>query len=124
MATLSIASILAESAARHPGRTAVLLGEGRTTYAELWEQTRRYATTLRDRGIGPGDPVAVLIPNVTDFPRVYYAVLALGGVVVPVHALLRAEEIAYVIDDSGAKLLVCAGPLLGPDAGRSWFSSA
>ncbi len=54
----------------------------------------------------------MLIPNVADFPRVYYAVLALGGVVVPVHALLKSEEIAYVLRDSGSALLVCAGPLL------------
>ncbi len=113
MATLSIASILAESAARYPDRTAVVLGDDRTSYADLWEQTRRYAAVLRDRGVGPGDKVGVLIPNVTDFPRVYFAVLAVGGVVVPVHALLRAEEIAYVLGDSGATLLVCAGPLLG-----------
>lgn len=38
----------------------------------------------------PGTPVAMLIPNVTDFPRVYFAVLALGGIVVPIHSLLKA----------------------------------
>ncbi|HWL37391.1 MAG TPA: long-chain fatty acid--CoA ligase [Frankiaceae bacterium] len=117
MATLSIASILAESAVRHSDRTAVVMGESRTTYADLWLDARRYAAALRDTaGIGPGDKVAVLIPNVPDFPTTYYGVLALGAVVVPVHALLKAEEIAYVLQDSGAKALVCAGPLLGEGA--------
>ena len=54
----------------------------------------------------------MLMPNVPDFPRVYYAALSLGAVVVPVHALLVAREIAYVLQDSGAKLLVAAAPLL------------
>ena len=117
MATLSIATILAESAARHADRTAVVMGPSRTTYAELWTEARRYAAALRDAAdIGPGDKVAVLIPNVPDFPKTYYGVLALGGVVVPVHALLKAEEIAFVLEDSGAKALVCAGPLLGEGA--------
>jgi long-chain acyl-CoA synthetase len=116
MATLSIATILAESAVRHADRTALVLGESRTTYADLWLDARRYAAALRDRGVGPGDKVAVLIPNVPDFPKTYYGVLALGAVVVPVHALLKGEEIAYVLKDSGAKLLVCAGPLLGEGA--------
>jgi long-chain acyl-CoA synthetase len=59
-----------------------------------------------------GDRVAILIPNVPDFPRVYYAVLALGAVVVPVHALLKPDEIEYVLRDSASSLLVCAAPLL------------
>jgi long-chain acyl-CoA synthetase len=113
MATLSIASILAESAVRHAARPAVVIGEQRITYASLWAAARTAAAGLRERGIGAGDRVAVLIPNVPDFPVTYYGVLALGAVVVPVHALLRAEEIAYVLSDSGARLLVCHDALTG-----------
>ena len=114
--TLSLASLLAESALRSPARTAVVMGDERVSYRELWEQTRAYAGVLRDRGVGPGDRVALLIPNVPDFPRVYFAVHALGGVVVPVHALLGPEEISFVLQDSGARLLVCAGPLMAAGA--------
>jgi long-chain acyl-CoA synthetase len=117
MATLSIASILAESAERHADRTAVVMGESRTTYADLWRDARRYAAALRDTyGIGAGDKVAVLVPNVPDFPKTYYGALALGAVVVPVHALLKAEEIAFVLRDSGATLLVCHDALAGEGA--------
>jgi long-chain acyl-CoA synthetase len=45
-------------------------------------------------------------PNVTDFPRSYYAILAAGAVVVPIHMLLTPEEISYILRDSGAKLLI------------------
>ncbi len=110
--SLTLAAVLAESAHRHPDRDAVVMGQERISYRALWEQTRRYATVLREAGIGPGDRVALLIPNVPDFPRAYYAILSLGAVVVPVHALLVAREIGFVLTDSQAKLLIVAGPLL------------
>jgi long-chain acyl-CoA synthetase len=110
--SMNLAAVLAESALRAPDADAVVLGEQRISYRDLWEQTRRYAAVLAEEGIGPGDRVAVLIPNVPDFPRAYFAVLSLGAVVVPVHALLVAREISYTLTDSGAKLLICAGPLL------------
>ena len=71
---------------------------------------------LREAGVGPGDRVALLMPNVPDFPRVYYAILSLGAVVVPVHALLVAREIGFVLTDSQAKVLVAAAPLLAQGA--------
>jgi long-chain acyl-CoA synthetase len=114
--SLTIASILAESAVRHADNTAVVLGDLRLTYKQLWDHTRQYAQVLRDKGIGPGDKVAILLPNTPHFPLTYFATLALGAVAVPVHALLRSEEIEYVLSDSGAKVLVCAAPLLGEGA--------
>ncbi|MDQ0756592.1 long-chain fatty acid--CoA ligase [Arthrobacter sp. B3I4] len=111
-ATISVAAILAESARKSPDSVALIVGDDQVSYGELWNQTRAYAGALQARGIGPGDAVAVLIPNVPDFARVYYAILALGAVVVPVHALLKAREIEYVLQDSGAGLLICAAPLL------------
>ena len=71
---------------------------------------------LREKGIGRGDKVALLLPNTPHFPLAYFGALALGAVAVPVHALLKAEEIQYVLEDSGAKALVCAAPLLGEGA--------
>jgi len=114
--SLTIASILAESAVRHADRTAVVLGELRLTYAQLWGHALQYASVLRERGVGRGDKVALLLPNTPHFPLAYYGTLALGAVAVPVHALLKAEEIQYVLEDSGAKALVCAAPLLGEGA--------
>src|SRR3712207_320947 len=113
---MTLASILAESAVRHADRTAVVIGDLKISYAQLWGGARQYAAVLRERGIGPGDRVALLLPNTPHFPLAYYGTLALGAVAVPVHALLRAEEIQYVLEDSGAKALVCAAPLLGEGA--------
>ena len=56
------------------------------------------------------------MPNVPDFPRVYYAALSLGAVVVPVHCLLVAREIGFVLTDSQATMLIAAAPLLAQGA--------
>ncbi|WP_350348960.1 AMP-binding protein [Agromyces sp. G08B096] len=111
--TLSLASCLAETATRHPDRRALLFMGTTTTYGELWAQTRAYAGALRTRGIGRGSRVALIVPNVPDFARVFYATISLGAVAVPVHLLFKSEEIEYVLRDSGADLVVVAAPLLG-----------
>jgi long-chain acyl-CoA synthetase len=110
--SLSLASILAESALRHPDRTALVTGSERVTYAQLWGQARRYAARLAALGVRAGDRVGVLLLNTADFPRAYYGALALGAVVVPVHALLTPEEIVYILRDAEVKVLVSGGPLL------------
>jgi long-chain acyl-CoA synthetase len=110
--SLALASILAEAALRHRSRTAIVCGEERLTYGALWLDALRYAAFLKRSGIAAGDRVALLIPNIPDFPRAYFGALAAGAAVVPVHALLTAEEIAYVLADSGAKLIVAAAELL------------
>ena len=68
---------------------------------------------LRDRGVGRGDRVAMMIPNVPDFARVYYGILALGAVAVPIHLLFKSAEIVHVLQDSGAKLVVVGASSLG-----------
>ncbi|MFI6426393.1 AMP-binding protein [Promicromonospora sp. NPDC050880] len=114
--TLSIASMLAEAARRYPDRTALYFLGQATTYGDLWDQTRAYAGALAARGIGPGSRVAMIVPNVPDFARVYYATLALGAVVVPVHLLFRADEIEFVLRDAGADVVVVAAPMLAEAA--------
>jgi len=106
MTTLSLASVLAESARRTPEKTALVQGETRVGYAELWRDARRNARSLQDDGIGAGDRVALLAPNVVDFVRAYYGVLAAGGVVVPVPTLLNADEAAYILRHSGARTVL------------------
>jgi long-chain acyl-CoA synthetase len=115
-ATLSLAAVLAESARRFPDKVAVVDREARMTYADLWRQALAYAGHLRELGVGPGDTVALLAPNVAEFPRAYYGILTAGATVVPVHLLLTAPEMAYVLRDSGASLLVCDASQLATGA--------
>jgi Acyl-CoA synthetases (AMP-forming)/AMP-acid ligases II len=121
MATLSLAAILAENARRRPAKTALVEGDLRLTFAEVWQGALAQAGALVGLGVRPGDRVALMAPNTAEFPHAYYAITAAGGVVVPVHLLLSASEIEHVLKDSGAGLLLChpAQAATGAEVARS-----
>ena len=100
----NLANILTESVRRHHERPAIRLDDIVITYAELDELTARAAGWLRARGIEPGDRVAIALPNVVQFPVLYYGALRAGATVVPMNPLLKSREIEHHISDSGAKL--------------------
>jgi long-chain acyl-CoA synthetase len=101
----NLALTLAEATAMYPERAAVRLDELVLTYQELDERSARVAGLLAAHDVEPGDRVGLLLPNVPQFPMLYYGVLRAGAVVVPMNPLLKAREIAYYLEDSGAKLL-------------------
>ncbi|HET8815246.1 MAG TPA: long-chain fatty acid--CoA ligase [Solirubrobacterales bacterium] len=103
---LNLASIVTDSAGRVPGAVAVRLGPLELSYADLDDRSARLATLLREKGMQQGDRVGVMLPNVLEFPIAYYGVLRAGGVVVPMNVLLKRREIAFYLEDSGAKLLL------------------
>jgi long-chain acyl-CoA synthetase len=102
---LNLASLLTESAARAPAVAAIRLGEVELGYGGLADRSARLAALLGEKGFEPGDRVGVMLPNVPEFPVAYYGVLRAGGVVVPMNVLLKRREIAFYLEDSGAKLL-------------------
>jgi long-chain acyl-CoA synthetase len=104
--SLNLASLLTESAGRTPEAPAIRLGEVELSYGALDEASARLAALLGERGFEPGDRVGVMLPNVPEFPVAYYGVLRAGGVVVPMNVLLKRREIAFYLEDSGAKLLL------------------
>jgi len=103
--TESLAYNLIATAERHPERPALRLDDTVITYRELDDLTARLAGLLIDRGLEPGDPVGVMLPNVPEFAIVYYAVLRAGGIVVPMNVLLKQREVAFYLGDSGARLI-------------------
>ncbi|MEV5144688.1 long-chain fatty acid--CoA ligase [Streptomyces sp. NPDC052727] len=107
--TRPLAAVLADTAARRPDEPAVIFESTTVTYRVLWERARTCAAELRRHGIGAGDRVALLLPNTPQFPAAYYGTLASGATVVPLNTQLRAGEIQFVLADSGARALVCAG---------------
>ena len=104
MMRLSLATVLRESALRHGDSVAAIEDAREATYRELWEEALAHAAVLRELGVRPGDRVALLAANGVDFVTAYYAILACGGVVVPIPPMLVAQEIAHLLDDSGARL--------------------
>ncbi len=102
----NLASIVTFGAERAPDSPAIRLGEIELSYGRLDERSAQLATLLRERGLEPGDRVGVMLPNVPEFPVAYYGVLRAGAIVVPMNVLLKRREIAYYLEDSGAKLLL------------------
>jgi len=103
---LSPLSFLERSARVWPDKTAVIYGARRLTYSELAAEAQRVARALQASGVGPGDRVAYLMPNLPEMLIAHYAVPLAGAVLVAVNTRLTAEEVAYILGDSGAKTMV------------------
>jgi long-chain acyl-CoA synthetase len=104
---LNLSVLLEDSARRHPERDAVVLGDTRLSYAAVDAAANQVANLLVERGIKPGDKVALSCPNVPYFPIVYYGILKAGAVVVPLNVLLKGREVAYHLADSEARAYFC-----------------
>lgn len=91
--TVPVWRVLESSARRCPDRPLIIfqIGEGVTTYAELWEKSRRLATALVHLGVRKGDRVAIQLPNSPQFAIAYYAALMAGAVVSPCNPLLASH---------------------------------
>ncbi|MGH9369954.1 MAG: AMP-binding protein, partial [Vicinamibacterales bacterium] len=109
---MSVAAVLADTAAQRPDHSAVISESEHFTYEWLWEQARRYAAVLRANGVRPGDRVALLLVDTLRFPVTYFGVLAAGAVVIPLNAMSTASEIEHVLTDADARFLVCGTALL------------
>jgi long-chain acyl-CoA synthetase len=102
----NIARWLTDRAATDPSLPAIKQGDAILTFSALDAAAARCATVLAQHGVGPGDRVALIMPNVAYFPVAYYAILRLGAVVVPMNPLLKAGEISFTWTDSEAKVAV------------------
>lgn len=111
----NLAAALAESAAAHGDRIAVRQDDTVLTYTQLNEAAARVAALLLEKGVRPGDRVALVMPNVTLFPAAYYGILRAGCVVVPMNPLLKTREVAHTLRDSGSRI-VLTSPLFAAEA--------
>jgi fatty-acyl-CoA synthase len=106
LSRLTPVSFLERSAAAFPERLAVVDGGRRLTWRELRERVRRLAVALQESGIEKDDRVAFLAPNRTELLEAHFGVPAAGGVLVAINTRLTSDEIAYILDHSGARILV------------------
>ncbi|MBO0828089.1 MAG: AMP-binding protein, partial [Streptosporangiales bacterium] len=94
-----------------------VIAESRTyTYGELRDWSRRVARGLVAAGIGPGDHVALVAPNWPETVAVRFGIARAGAVAVPVNFQLRAEELAYILQQSRAVTVVTMEEFRGIDA--------
>jgi fatty-acyl-CoA synthase len=108
----AIGDLLRRSAARFPGKTAIVHGELRQSYADLDRVVNRTANALAARGVAKGDRFAVFSRNNHAFVVTYFALARLGAISVPINFMLGADEVAYILGHSGATGILAEEELL------------
>ena len=103
---LSPVSFLLRAARVYPRRTAIIHGKRRYTYAQFLERTRRLASVLAAAGIGKGDTVAILAPNIPEMLEAHNAVPALGAVLCPINTRLDAASVGFILRHSETKVVL------------------
>ncbi len=93
-------------AEKFPLKAALILDDKTYTYADLLSRTRNLAASLLERGINPGDRVAFLLPNCPEIVVCYYACFKIGAIAVPLNIRFDADLLRYVINHSGARVLI------------------
>jgi long-chain acyl-CoA synthetase len=111
---MNLADLLRESGRRNPGKKAFVVLEGNSrsqlTWGEFDAAADHVAAGLAQRGLAPGDRVALGMHNVVHFPIAYFGILRAGGVVVPLNVMLTESETVRVLQDSGARIALAAPP--------------
>jgi long-chain acyl-CoA synthetase len=102
----SMVDLFEESARRAPERDAVRYFDATVSYGELDDLADRFAALLAGRGIGKGDRVAIYTQNNPQFLVAQYGAWKRGAIVVPLNPMLKARELDYHLNDSGARVLV------------------
>jgi len=102
----TLCDLLDTAVARFGPKVALDFYGATMTFTQLGEQVARVAGSLRALGISAGDRVALILPNCPQHVVAFYAVLRLGGIVVETNPLYTADELAYQLADSGARLAI------------------
>jgi fatty-acyl-CoA synthase len=119
----SLGDLPRRSARRFPNKVAVIDGATRLTFAELDTAVDRAAAAMAAAGLGKGDRLALLCHNCWQFAVLDFATARLGVVLVPVNFMLGGEEIAFILDHSGATAFVVEDALV-PTADRALAASS
>src|SRR6266705_12825 len=105
-APLTPLGFLPRTAEIHPERVAVIHGDRRITYRDFDARARRLASALVRRGIGPGDTVSAVLPNVPAMLDAHFGVAMAGAVLNTINTRLDARTIAYILEHGEAKVLL------------------
>lgn len=102
----TVYQLFQDSVDKNPQGIATLFFGAQIRYLELGNRVDRFASALASMGIGKGDRVALVLPNIPAYPIAHLAVLKLGGILVPTNPLYVERELQYQLCDSGAETVV------------------
>jgi fatty-acyl-CoA synthase len=108
----TIGDLLRRASFRDPGKIALCHRDITWTYRELEEVSNRLAAGLIELGVCPGDRVAILSRNSHAFVALRYAVARIGGVLVPINFMLNANEVRFILQSSGSRILAIGSDLI------------
>ena len=109
----NLAHLLTDHVSERADRPAFRVDENVVTYGALDVASQRVAALLRANGLEAGDRVGIMLPNVPYFPIIFYGVLRLGGVMVPMNPLLKDREVALLPRRLGGQGDLCLARLRG-----------
>ncbi|TRZ48231.1 MAG: hypothetical protein D4S01_10740 [Dehalococcoidia bacterium] len=112
MTITNLKQMLEETAKRYGGKTAVVLGERRLSYAELDEASNKIANALIKMGVGRGERVIILLTDTPEFIITFFGVVKSGGTTVRLNPKSKVEELASFIDDCQPRVLVTESTVL------------
>lgn len=110
---MNIANVLTAAAERDPRKAAIVLESESISYEQLDRATTSLARWLLRQGLRPGDRIAIQWPNSIEAMKLLFASLKAGMVAVPINLLLRAPEVAYILQHSQAAIYFAHPDLLG-----------
>src|ERR1041385_4813832 len=102
---MNIAQHVERAAKLFPDKPAILFEGAQLQYGDLNQRVNRLANALQAHGVQRGDRVALFLPNIPQFAVCYYAVLKVGAIAVSISSAYKSEEIRYIVNDSGARVL-------------------
>src|SRR5262245_15405121 len=105
-APLTPLSFLERAASIYPQRVAVIHGKQRQTWLETYKRSKRLASALAKRGIGRGDTVAAMLPNIPAMVEAHFGVPMSGAVLNTLNTRLDSDAIQFMLEHGGAKLLL------------------
>ena len=105
-APLSPIPLLERAASVFPDRPSVVHGARRYTWSETWDRARRLGSALAQRGIGKGDTVAAMLPNIPEMFECHFGIPMTGGVFNALNTRLDAATIAFILNHGEAKILI------------------
>jgi long-chain acyl-CoA synthetase len=108
---LSLGELLRRTATKSTEKPAIYYSGSTITYRELDPLADRFGAALQALGVNKGDRVALYLPNLAQFVFAYYGALRVGAIVVTASPLYKGKELAHILIDSGAKVLVCLDKL-------------
>lgn len=102
----NLIDMLAASAAAYPSKKALVFGSMKFSYKEVWKESCRAAGAIRQAGAEENERVAILLDNSPEFVFAYFGILMNGSIVVPINHMFKREEVAYILEDSSASVLI------------------